>query len=370
MHYFILASKDSYITEKSSGQVILYPDSTDRNFGGDEVLELKKEYVNSYSTSPYNVSRILTQFDYSDVSASIVDGTITNPRYYLRYYEVEGQSQLDKSYSLSSFPVSSSWEEGVGKHYDNPAVKNGVTWQSGSNAWSLVSNTNADSGSRTTGGGVWITGSGYEASQSFVDQSGDIEMDVTDIVNKHLDNTIFNNGFILKYNDEEGDSQNLKFFSKNTHTIYAPRLEVRWDDHIACSGSNTGSLVTLTMSGELDNHIFMKGLKFKYTEDETVRFRIGCRKKCVQKTFTESVHNSEFYIKENRGYYSFIDVATDTPIIPFSEYTKLSCDSTSLYFDQILSTFEPGRFYKILFKVVYDDGQEIIYNNDEEFKIV
>ena len=65
------------------------------------------------------------------------------------------------------------------------------------------------------------------------------------------------------------------------------------------------------------------------------------------------------------GSYSIIDIATDTPIIPFSEYTKLSCDSTSLYFDQILNTFEPGRFYKILFKVIYDDGQEIIYDNDE-----
>ena len=42
MHYFIYASKDSYITEDSSGQVILYPDSTDRNYGGDEIIELKK----------------------------------------------------------------------------------------------------------------------------------------------------------------------------------------------------------------------------------------------------------------------------------------------------------------------------------------
>ena len=48
MHYFIFASKDSYITEDSSGQVILYPDSTDRNYGADEILELKKEFVDSY----------------------------------------------------------------------------------------------------------------------------------------------------------------------------------------------------------------------------------------------------------------------------------------------------------------------------------
>ena len=356
MHYFIYPSKDSYITTEFQ----------DKNFGSDEILELRKIFSGSFSTSAEAASRILIQFDYSDISSSIVDGTITNPRYYLRYYEVEGQSQLDKSYSLSSFPVSSSWEEGVGKHYDNPAVKNGVTWQSGSNAWSLVSNTNADSGSRTIGGGVWITGSGYEASQSFVDQSGDIEMDVTDIVNKHLDNTISNNGFILKYNDEEGDSQNLKFFSKNTHTIYAPKLEVRWND----ISFSTGSLNSLTMSGEVKNHIFIKGLQPKYRESEKVRFRIGCRKTYVQKTFTESARISSFYIPSGSGLYSIVDVSTNTSIVPFSAYTSMSCDSNSMYFDQWLNTFEPGRYYKILFKLKYNDGQEIIYDNDEEFKVI
>ena len=133
MHYFIYSTKDSYITEKSSGQVILYPDDVDRNYGGDEILELKKEFVNSYSTTPYNVSRMLTQFDYSNISASIVDGTITSPyKCYLRYYEVEGQSESDKTYSLSSFPIRDSWDEGVGKHFDNPKTTDGVTWESGS----------------------------------------------------------------------------------------------------------------------------------------------------------------------------------------------------------------------------------------------
>ncbi len=105
-------------------------------------------------------------------------------------------------------------------------------------------------------------------------------------------------------------------------------------------------------------------------ESETVRFRMGCRKKYVQKTFTESVHNSSFYVPEGSGSYSIVDVATDTSIVPFSDYTKLSADLTSMYFDQNLNAFETGRYYKILFKLKYNDGQEIIYNNNEEFKIV
>ena len=596
MHYFIFSSKDSYITEDSPGHIVQYPDSTDRNYGADEILELKKEFVNSYSTSSYNVSRILTQFDYSDVSASIVDGSITSPyKFYLRYYEVEGQTELDKTYSLSSFPLSQSWEEGVGKHFDNPKTKRGVTWtdydsgsawvlngisyanngksvtfdgtddyvtmgngcniintddysisvwfktsttgiqqtivskgnsprwkllieddnklffehnvgteesivssgtytdgawhhvvvtadrsglikmytdgtvesdtedissatntvndtdepfvvgtysrnltkdfngkidelsvfnkvltpseisniynsgrptdlsgesglvgywrfennltdnSSNSNNGSFVNNATystdapnsqssqpgilTESGSRTTtGGGSWYINTG-DASQSFANQSGDIEMDVTDMVNYHLNGTIPNYGFITKISgSQESDTAplNLKFFSRNTHTIYTPKLEVRWND----SSFSTGSLNALTMSGEVENHIFIKGLQSTYRESEKVRFRIGCRKKYTQKTFTESILTSSFYIPSGDGLYSLIDVATNTTIVPFSSYTSMSCDSNSMYFDQWLSTFEPGRYYKILFKLKYNDGQEVIIDNDEEFKVI
>ena len=392
MHYFIFSSKDSYITENSPGHIVLYPDSTDRNYGNDEILELKKEFVNSYSTSPYNVSRIFTQFDYSDISSSIVNGDIKNPKFYLRLYEVEGQSNLDKTYSLESLLLSQDWNEGVGNHFDNPKTTDGISWKfnSGSHEWGFeYGGGQEESGSRTTGGGSWFK-TAWEfsgtypyqymhSSQSFQNQSGDIEMNVTDLVFYHLGayvNTInkaANFGFITKFSgSSESDEtpMNLKFFSRNTHTIYAPKLEVRWDDHKPVTGSNTGSLTALTMSGEIDNHIFIKGLQQTYRESEKVRFRMGCRKKYTPKSFTESTLTSSFYIPEDSGSYSIVDVSTNTNIVPFSDYTKLSCDSTSMYFDQWLNTFEPGRYYKILFKLRYDDGQEHIIDNDEEFKVI
>jgi len=387
VHYFIYASKDSYITENSPGNIILYPDSSDRNYGGDEIVELKKEFTNSYSTSSYNVSRILTQFDYSDLKTYVLDGTITNPKFYLRYYEVEGQKELNKSYTLSTFPLSQSWEEGTGKHFDNPKITDGVTWESGSSGWIYTSDINADSGSRLTpGGGIWQTSNNivpnyYMCTQSFQNQSGDIEMDISQIVNAHIAGGR-NDGIITKFfsgslggtvdvnYEDDGTPLHLKFFSRNTHTIYAPKLEIRWDDHNPVTGSNTGSLLPLTMSGEINNHIFIKGLQPTYRESEKVRFRMGCRKKYVQRTFTNSIHSSSFYVPEGSGSYSIVDVATNTDIVPFSDYTKLSCDLTSMYFDQWLNTFEPGRYYKILFKLNYSDGQEIIIDNDEEFKVI
>ena len=376
MYYFITSSKCSYITENSANHVIDYPNSVDKNYGGDEILELKKEFENKYSTTSLGVSRILTAFNYSVISSSIVDGHITNPKYYLILNEVEGQNELDKTYTLSSFPLSQSWEEGVGKKFDKPKVKQGVTWtdfNSGS-SWSVTTGHNSESGSRTAGGGVWITGSGYEASQSFSNQSPDIEMDVTDIVNKQLggSNQITNYGFITKFSgsiEDDGTQLDLKFFSNNTHTIYQPKLEVRWND---CSYPNPmiTTLNYITMSGEVENHIFIKGLQKSYRESEKVRFRMGCRKKYVQKTFTESMLTSSFYIPKGSGSYSIVDIATDTTVVPFGAYTSMSADTTSMYFDQWFDNFEPQRYYKILFKLKYEDGQEIIIDNNEEFKIV
>ncbi|MAH43431.1 hypothetical protein CL614_07000, partial [archaeon] len=275
--------------------------------------------------------------------------------------------ESDKTYSLSSFPLSQSWEEGVGKHFDNPSTKKGVTWTDYNSGSAWIKTASGTSGSRTTGGGVWTTGS--NAFQSFENQSGDIEMDVTDIVNNHL-GSLSNYGFITKFSgsyEDDGTPLNLKFFSRNTHTIYSPKLEVRWND---CSVSSTGSMTELTMSGEVENHIFIKGLQSTYRESEKVRFRIGCRKKYVQKTFTESPLSSSFYIPTGSSLYSFVDITENTSVIPFSSYTSMSCDSTSMYFDQWLNTFEPGRYYKVLFKLKYNDGQEIIYDNNEEFKVI
>ena len=97
---------------------------------------------------------------------------------------------------------------------------------------------------------------------------------------------------------------------------------------------------------------------------------MGCRKKYVTKTFTESVLTSSFYVPKGSGSYSIVDVGTNTTIIPFSSHTSMSADTTSMYFDQWFDNFEPGRYYKILFKLKYTDGSEQIIDNNEEFKII
>jgi hypothetical protein len=182
-----------------------------------------------------------------------------------------------------------------------------------------------------------------------------------------------NYGMLIRFSgSQETDTTtfgHLKFFSRNTHTIFSPRLEVRWDDHLPCTGSNTGSLTELTMSGLADNFLYMQGLREEYRENERVKFRIGARKRYIQKTFSTSVQTvTGSFIPESSGSYAIKDIATDEFVIPFdSGYTSMSCDENGNYFNQFLDGFYPDRVYKILLKLKYDDGQEQIFDDDFEF---
>lgn len=365
MHYSIFPTADSWIS--SGSNKITGVTRTDQNFGQDEILELKKFFYNS---SFDHQTRILLNFngtDFTSISSSVSDGTISSPKYYLKLFEAEGNSDLSSEYTLAAYPVSESWDEGTGKFEDVPKVTDGVSWDNRSNK---------PGGSAVTwihNGVSHISGSGT-ASQSFSYQSPDIEMDVSDIVNNWLDGTNNNNGFLVRFSgSQETDGithGELKFFSSNTNTIFQPKLEVRWDDHISCTGNNTGSLNQMTSSGLADNDVYMKGLREFYKESDKVKFRLAPRERYIKKTFSTSYTTATgSFIPEKSGSYSIIDVASDHTIVPFSEYTYLSCDSKSNYFIQWLNTFEPDRIYKILYKIKYDDGQEIIYDNDFEFKI-
>jgi len=369
MHHFIFPSQDTWISSGSS--TVTGESFRDQNFGRDQILEVKKFF---YNNSFDHQTRALVNFsgdEFTELSKSVSDGTIaSDAKYYLRLYEAEGNAEMTEEYTLAIQPISQSWVEGTGKFGISPKNTNGCSWENRSNpiggnelTWSNA--------------GVTVTTIGSSSVQSFANQSPDVNVDVTDMVNMWLNSSIENYGMLIRFSgSQETDSEtfgHLKFFSRNTHTIFSPRLEVRWDDHLPCTGSNTGSLTELTMSGLADNFLYMRGMREKYRENEKVKFRIGARKRYIQKTFSTSVQTiSGSFIPEGSGSYAIKDMATDEFVVPFEDnqgvsYTKLSCDSESPYFIQFLNGFYPDRAYKILIKIKYDDGQEQIFDNDFEF---
>ena len=368
MHHFIFPSQDTWV---SSGSNTTTGESfKDQNFGRDQILEVKKEFFNNAFDHP---TRALVNFsgtEFTELSKSISDGTISSDaKYYLRLYEAEGNAEMTEEYTLAIQPISQSWTEGTGKFSDNPKNTNGCSWENRSNPIGGTAVTWANAGVTV------LTVS--QSEQSFSNQSPDVNVDVTDMMKMWLSGSEENYGMLVRFSgSQETDTEtfgHLKFFSRNTHTIYSPQIEVRWDDHVPCTGDNTGSLNQLVVSGLDDNFLFMKGLREEYKVGERVKFRVGARKRYIQKSFTTSVQTvTGSFIPEGSGSYAIKDIATDEFIVPFEDltgtsYTQLSCDSNSNYFIQYLDGFYPDRVYKILLKLKTDDGQEQIFDDDFEF---
>ena len=161
MHYFTFASKDSYISSGSNR--ITGVSEKDRNFGQDQILEVKKEFFNDSFDYP---TRALVQFDLTTISESVADGTITSPSYFLRLYEADGNQEQTLDYTLAAQVISQSWDEGVGKSGDNPKTINGCSWKNRINkpGISAISWSNVDG---TSAHGVAVNSNGSASSQTF-----------------------------------------------------------------------------------------------------------------------------------------------------------------------------------------------------------
>ena len=360
MHRSFFATKDTFI---NSGSNLL--DGTtfqDKNTGKDEVLELKKVFFDRTFNSH---TRVLIQFDTNEIESYISSSVLPNDyKVNLRMYETEGVSGLSEEYKIAAYPLSQEWDEGVGKEADDPKTTDGCSW---------LYRKNRDGASElewSTQGGTYIAGD--EVTQSFSSESPDIDMDITTMAKKWFGGVNENYGLLLRLSGSRetstGSFEDLKFFSRQTNTIYSPKLEVRWDDHLPATGSNTGSLTPLDLSGNTENYLYQLHARESYKETETVKFRFGARKRYIDKSFSTSVQTiSGSYFGEGSASYSIIDMATNESVVPFSAYTTMSCDTVSPYFKQDLNGFEPNRAYKILVKVKHNDNQTLIYDDDFEF---
>ena len=369
------------------------------NTGLDEILEVSKN-VNSSGTT-ISVSRALLKFDYSYISSSVQSGIIpSDAKYYLNLYDASS-TELAIEQTLEAYMISGSWNGGTGTIDRDPALSDGASWKYRDND---TDKTEWVSGS-TTQGGTWYTSSldsSYNVSSSFnlVYETRDIRMDVTDLVNNHIySSSVFpNNGFIVKRNNTatsqsahsifdpttatgsaEGNSTplgNLKFFSRETHTIFPPKLEVEWDD----SSWNTGSLSELS-STDLDRlTVYFQNIKPEYKEKSKVKFRVVGRELYPTRGFettpaalTIKTLPSGSRTIEQGTYYSIKDAHTEDVIIPFSTGSIVSCDASGNYFNVWMDGFQPERFYRFEIKVVSGSGADqtsMIYDDDYQFKVV
>ena len=270
MHKFYTSSYDASI----------YLQQPDQNAGRDEILEIGKLY---YGASK-DVNRSLIKFNIDSIE------TGSEWKAFLNLKSANAE-EIPLEYTIYANAVSQSWTMGTGTKFDN-ITSDGVSWKyrNGIDTWqdNVIAGTavftNGTTGSANAEGGTWYTAS--MSSQSFNNEPDDIRMDVTNIIKLWISGSIPNNGFIIHHSLENEantlDYGLLKFFSKETNTIYEPKLEIVYNDFYF----NTGSLAPVTGSLYDDNYkVIITNLKNKYFKNSNTRIRLKGRETYPSKSF-------------------------------------------------------------------------------------
>ena len=348
--YKIFPEKDAFISSK-------YPT---QNTGRDEILEVSNTNAINLDTSAQGdvpaVKRALIQFKTTDISDVITNkigdaAFQSNLNLYLANATI---APLD--YTIETFPISQSWNMGTGRSADSPKTDNGVSW-----GWRLES-----------GSGAWDTDGGdYTASvsgtQDFTyDSTKDISMDVTNIVQEWNSGSINNYGFIVKLTGSiefSASYVDTSYFSVDTHTIYPPELEFKWDD-----SSYATPLTAVTSS---DFVLAFTNLKSEFEDSGVYNFRVKARDKYPARAFqTSSVYLNAKALPTS-SYWGLKDAKTDEMVVDFdTSYTKISADSGSNYFTVYMDGLEPERYYQLMVKTVIGDETLVIEDKGNYFKVV
>jgi len=352
------------------------------NTGLDEILDASSNYKVTQlqvEGSYPQASRFLIKFDQSEIQnifSSLIG--IKSWQANLRCF-VANVTGINNITTLNVNALAEDWAMGTGKFLDSPENSTGVSWifksYSGSNAWTTSGYVAGTTGSynlalnpNSTGGGVWYTGS--QASQSFSYYSDlDVDTNITSIVTRWSSSAFTNYGVIVRQSSSQEFISNvlqqnvIRYFSRDTHTIYPPCLELKWDD----SAYNTGSLPAITSTPTtvaVDNNLGV------FYSGSVNTFRVNARPTNPPKIWQTASLFTINYALPQTTYYAIKDLDTDEFVVDFdSNYTKVSCDSTSNYFTLYMNGLEPERYYKILIQSTIG-ATTTVFDNNYIFKVV
>lgn len=344
------------------------------NTGIDAILEISKIATRSGSADVYYNSRALVKFDLTEFTSNFATNILTQTASFYLKLTAATPSEIPVGYTLLSYPISQSWNMGTGRYTLAVTSSNGVSWNyrlseiNTGSAWLTSSFAAGTTGSWATnaGGGTWHTTS--FATQSFDYQTTDVVMDVTSIVRAWVSGTIANEGFLIKKTDTDERSSDtfgsLRFFSKDSHTVYSPRLELRYDDSTYVTSS---TLVDYTQEVAVN----LSNLQTAYAEGSKARINVSARPKYPDRTFATMSYYYDIYRLPSSSFYSLRDAHSNDVIIPFDESnTKISADSNGSYFVLNFNGLAPERYYRLLIKSKTASAEEYVYDKNWIFKVV
>lgn len=342
----------------------LYNNTSSLNAGLNEVLDVADMLLED---GTFAIDRTLMKFDLSTLPTG---SSVSGSRAFTLKLFATNPINVPASYSIQVSPVSQSWVMGTGKKWDTPNTTEGVSWNFKSGVtendfWSQPTASISSLGQ----GGTWFAGAGQVVTQSFNYSTTDLNMDVSSIVEQWISGTIVNEGFIIKFTDAEESSSinygNLKFFSKDTNTVYKPRLVLAYDDSTWSGSIPVGGTLTAE-----DTSVYVKALRPEYPSTTISTVRVIARQRFPLKTFITSASQfADFQYLPSSSYYAVKDVYTGEYIVPFdTQFTKLSADGSGNFFTFNFGTLFVGRIYKFLFQTQLS-GTVKTYDSDLIFKV-
>ena len=301
-------------------------------------------------------------------------------------------TNLNSTSYLKVYPVSQSWDMGTGRFGNSPITTNGCSWTGSTEdkewhedgtTYTSLTTASYNSTYGGSGGGTWYTGSttlfNIVQTQTFTYSDPiDLNVDVTNTVNNWISQSLVggssgdipNEGFIVKQTSSvefipsQSQASTFKYYSVDTNTIYPPQLEIRFDDFYYGTSSQ---MQTLQQSEAFISTYNNDGI---YFSESVQRFRIAAVPQYPKRIFqTSSGYLTNYYLPKD-SYYSIKDSETNEYVINFdSDYTKISADTTSSYFDIYMGGLEPERYYTILLKTTID-GTTKVFDEDIIFKVI
>ena len=233
----------------------------DANMGASDILEVYSLY-GSFSTSSLEKSRVLVQFNTTEIAASRSAGDIPasgSVNFYLRLFNAPHEGTNPEDFVLTINPISRAWDEGIGLDMDEYLDKGVCNWETASYDGSTYTTWSA-------GGADFHTASQQE--QTFTTGIEDLEVNVTDTVEEWLAGTKQNYGFLVKLSSsyESGETNEIpsssyftkKFFARESEFFFKrPTIEARWNSSEGDDRGNFYASSSLVDEAENKNTVYL-----------------------------------------------------------------------------------------------------------------
>ena len=345
MRTILTASKDT----------TLYQAYVNNNAGLDEIIEVGKVINLSEPTSSttYSSGSVRSLIYFELPTTASVPATAS----YFLNLKLANANNVKRNQEILIYQVSRSWDEGSGFFYQE--IKNSQDGASWARCTSAVSWSSA--------GGDFLTGS---TSQSITLSSyplQDIRVDVTNILQPFVSQSVQNNfyGLALQFpiaDEQDGNNKGVvKFFSTQTHTIHQPTLEIVWDTQTFITGS-------LRAIPDLNVKIVATNLREIYSKGDVDKVNFVVRDQFPTRSFDATLRYRNRYYLPTSSYFSIVDVQSNTTVIPFDNYSKVNTDSSGSYVVLDTAPLYSGRFYTLKLKVMTGNYTRII-DTDTLFRV-